>query len=141
MNRVHSQWLAVVLMGAAISASALVAHAQRWSQTVVSQDLPHLNGDKLRTEIVAVTYAPGGASPVHSHPCPVIGYVLEGAVRMQVDERPEKVYRAGEAFYEPPNRVHRVSANASTTRPARFLVFFVCDKGAPLSSPIPGGKR
>ena len=142
MNRVHSQWFVLVLIGVAAAPLAPCAQTgQRKSQTIFSHDLPHLDGGKLRTEIAAVTYGPGGGSPVHSHPCPVIGYVLEGAVRMQVDEEPEHVYRAGESFYEAPNRVHRVSANASTTRPAKFLAFFVCDGRAPLSSPVPGDKR
>ena len=53
----------------------------------------------------------------HSHPCPVIGYVLEGALRTQVKGRPEAIYKTGESFYEAPNSVHGIS---STTRRARL---------------------
>ena len=112
------------------------AEGEHSSRTIFSHELPNLKGSTLRSEIVAVTYGPGGASPVHSHPCPVIGYVLQGAVRMQVDGEPERVYRQGESFYEAPNGVHRVSANASTNEPAKFLAFFVCDNDAPLSAPV-----
>ena len=50
------------------------------------------------------------------HPCPVIGYVLHGAVRMQVKGGPEALYQAGDSFYEAPNGIHLVSKNASATR-------------------------
>ena len=105
-------------------------------QTVLSQPLPPLKGDNLKVQVVQVLYAPGGSSQPHSHPCPVIGYVLEGAVRMQVKGGEEKIYRAGESFYEAPNGVHLVSANASKSLPARFLATFVCDHQAPLTSPV-----
>ena len=103
--------------------------------------LPPLNGEKLAVNLVEVTYAPGEASPAHSHPCPVIAYVVEGEIRSQVKGQPEAVYRAGESFYEAPNGVHQISGNASRTRPAKLLAVFVCDHDAPLSAPAePGGK-
>jgi quercetin dioxygenase-like cupin family protein len=63
----------------------------------------------------------------------VIGYVLEGALRTGVDHTPETIVRAGDTFYEAPNGVHRVSANASDREPVRFLAFFLCDSDRPLS--------
>jgi quercetin dioxygenase-like cupin family protein len=66
----------------------------------------------------------------------VIGYVLEGALRMRVNDGPETVYRAGDTFYEAPGDVHATSANASATEPAKFLAYFTCDRDvAQLSSP------
>jgi quercetin dioxygenase-like cupin family protein len=89
-----------------------------------------------------VTYPPGGFSTPHSHPCPVIVYVLEGELRAQVKGEREATYKAGESFYEPPNGVHQVSANASNKKPVRFLAYFICDHEAPLSAPVPtpGGR-
>ena len=110
-------------------------------QTVFSQQLPPLKADNLKVQVVQVRYAPGGSSQQHSHPCPVIVYVLEGAVRMQVKGGEEKIYRAGESFYEAPNGVHLVSANASKSLPARFLATFVCDHQASLSSPVSTGQE
>lgn len=98
--------------------------------------LPQMDGAHLRMQVLEVSYAPGGASAPHSHPFPVLVVVLEGALRTQVDGEPEHIYRAGECFYEAPNGVHRVSANASRTRRARFLACFLADKDAPLSTPI-----
>lgn len=100
---------------------------------VFSHSLPKLEEESLKVTVVQVTYGPGGSSPPHSHPCPVVGYVVEGALRMKVKGEPEKIYKAGESFYEAPNRIHEVSANGSQTRPARFLAYFVCDRDVPLS--------
>ncbi len=107
------------------------------SRIVRSQSLPELNGKRLEVKLIEVSYPPGGASRAHSHPCAVFGYVLEGALRSQVRGDTAATYRAGENFYEPPNGVHAVSANASTKDPVRFLATFVCDSTAPLSTPVP----
>ena len=85
--------------------------------------------------MVAVSYGPGESSKAHSHPCPVIGYVLEGSLRMKVTGEPEVIYNSGESFYEAPNGVHEVSANASQTKPAKLIAYFVCDRETPLSVP------
>jgi quercetin dioxygenase-like cupin family protein len=56
---------------------------------------------------------------------------------MQVKGGAESIYRAGDSFYEEPNGVHLVSANASATEPAVFLAYFICDHSAPLSTKVP----
>ena len=94
-----------------------------------------MDGTHLKATLVEVTYGPGEFSPTHSHPCPVIGYVLQGAVRTRARGGPEAVYNAGESFYEAPNGIHEISANASSTEPAKFLAFFLCDRDTPLSVP------
>ena len=101
-----------------------------------SHSLPQLDGAHLGATVVEVNYAPGEADKPHSHPCTVIGYVAEGAIRFQVKGgEPEAVYKAGESFYEPPNGVHQVSANASDKEPAKLIAFFVCDHDTPLTVP------
>jgi quercetin dioxygenase-like cupin family protein len=106
-------------------------------RTVFSQALPQMDATHLQVTTVEVTYPPGGSSTPHSHPCPVIGYVLKGAVRMQVKGGTESVYRVGDSFYEAPNGVHMVSANASKKEPATFLAYFICDHSGPLSVKVP----
>jgi quercetin dioxygenase-like cupin family protein len=86
---------------------------------------------------VEVHYGPGESSPTHSHPCAVIGYVFDGALHTQVEGEPEAIYKAGESFYEAPNGIHVVSANASQTEEATFLAHFVCDRDTPLTSDVP----
>jgi quercetin dioxygenase-like cupin family protein len=105
-------------------------------RAVISHALPRMDGERLRVKVVEVTYPPGGASRPHSHPCAVVGYVTEGALRTRVQGQPEAVYHAGESFYEAPNGVHAVSANASSVRPAKFLAYFVCDRETELSVPV-----
>ena len=90
--------------------------------------LPPLHGDRLTAQVVEVTYAPGASSRPHRHACPVIVHVLSGALRSRVQGQPERVYPAGATFYEAPDVVHAVSANASTTAPAHFTATFVCDR-------------
>lgn len=101
-----------------------------------TQRLPAMDGKELRVTQVEVRYAPGGASQPHSHPCPVVVRVLEGTVRMKVDDNPETTYKEGDTFYEPPNGVHGVSRNASDTVPARILATFVCDSEVPLTKAV-----
>lgn len=108
------------------------------ARVVLAEALPKMDGQHLKATLVEVNYGPGESSEPHSHPCPVIGYVVAGSLRTQVPGEREAVYRAGESFYEAANGVHAVSANASATESAKFVAFFVCDHDAPLSAPTPG---
>jgi quercetin dioxygenase-like cupin family protein len=131
-------FFALTVIIAATAAAAAQPEAR--SRVVLSQAMPPLDGTHLQVTTVEVTYPPGGSSAPHSHPCPVIGYVLKGAVRMQVKGGPLSIYKAGETFYEAPNGIHMVSANASATEPATFLAYFLCDHSAPLSLKVPANK-
>jgi quercetin dioxygenase-like cupin family protein len=106
------------------------------SRVALSHSLPPLNGNRLKVTVVEVSYAPGSGSAPHSHPCPVIGYVVAGALRTQVKGEPEAVYRAGESFFEPANAVHLTSANASSSEPVKFVAYFTCDHDTHLSVPV-----
>jgi quercetin dioxygenase-like cupin family protein len=134
--------------GVAVAAlcSGLVAAHFAWSQgaasrgqtkdrarILLSKPLSKLDGDHLRAVLMEVRYGPGEASSPHSHPCAVIGYVVEGTLRTQVKGEPEMIYKAGESFYEAPNGVHQVSANASSTESAKFVAYLICDRDTPLS--------
>jgi hypothetical protein len=92
---------------------------------------------RSRSEQPGDVPGPGESSPQHSHPCPVIGYVVQGAYRSQIEGEPEEVYKAGDTFYEAPNGLHVLSANASKTEPAAFIAVFVCDRDSPLSTDFP----
>jgi quercetin dioxygenase-like cupin family protein len=119
------------------------AAAHDSARVVFAHALPRLDGSRLEATLVEVLYGPGESSPPHVHPCAVIGYVIEGAVRSQSAGEAEAVYHAGESFYERPGAVHRVSANASRVAPARLLAYFTCDRRAPLTTPATaptGGK-
>jgi quercetin dioxygenase-like cupin family protein len=99
--------------------------------------LPKMDGANLKVHTIEVTYPPGATSAAHRHPCPVIGYVMSGTIRMQVSDQPVAEYKAGDTFVEMPTDVHRLGTNPSADTPAVFLVTFVCDKDTPLSIPEP----
>jgi quercetin dioxygenase-like cupin family protein len=119
--------------GSQSPAPSVQADAKERARIVLSQGLSGLDGDHLKVALVEVNYGPGEASSPHSHPCAVIAYVVAGALRTQVKGKPEAIYQAGESFYEPPNGVHLVSANASSTEPAKLVAYLLCDRDAPLS--------
>jgi quercetin dioxygenase-like cupin family protein len=85
--------------------------------------------------MLTVEYPPGGASAAHRHNANTFVYVLEGSVVMQVKGGPEVTLGPGQTFYEGPDDIHTVSRNASKTMPAKFLVVFVKQQGAPGSAP------
>ena len=90
--------------------------------SVSEHALPPIPLDHWTLTVVEVNFPAGSCSCPHSHPGFVVGYVLQGEVRFQSKGKAEKVYHAGQVFYEPPGSVHEVSANASTQHPARILV-------------------
>jgi quercetin dioxygenase-like cupin family protein len=85
--------------------------------------------------MVTVEYAPGASSAAHRHNAYTFVYVVEGALVMQVRSGKEVTVGPGQTFYESPDDVHTVSRNASATKPAKFVVFFVKQKGAPITVP------
>ena len=101
--------------------------------SLLSKDLVGLPGKEL--SVITVEYAPGGSDPVHRHNAQVVVYVLQGAVVMQVQGQSQITLKPGDTFYEGPDDVHVVAKNASSSAPAKFLVFFVKDKGVPVKAP------
>ena len=85
--------------------------------------------------MMTVEYAPGATDPIHRHGAHVFVYVLEGSVIMQAKGGAPVTLHPGETFYEAPDDIHLVGRNASSTEPAKFLAFFVKDKGAPVVMP------
>jgi quercetin dioxygenase-like cupin family protein len=98
---------------------------------LMTQDLNSAPGKEIL--MITVTYPPGGASLPHRHDAQVFVYVLEGEITMQLKGGTPVTLRPGQSFYEGPNDIHQVSANASHTAPAKILVFMVKDKGRPAS--------
>ncbi len=86
--------------------------------------------------MIAVEYPPGGSDPVHRHNAHAFVYVLEGSIVMQVKDGKQVTLTPGQTFYEGPKDVHIVGRNASKTQPAKFVVFLVKDKDAPVLVPV-----
>jgi quercetin dioxygenase-like cupin family protein len=102
-------------------------------KTLMTKDLAGAPGKEAL--MLTVEYPPGANEPVHRHNAQSFVYVLEGAVVMQVEGQSPVTLRPGDTFYEGNEDVHVVGRNASQTSPARFVVFLVKEKGAPVVLP------
>ena len=100
---------------------------------IIAKDLAGVPGQEVL--MYTVDFPPGFSSPVHRHEAQVSVYVLEGSVVMQVKGGKEVTLSPGQTFYEAPSDIHVVSRNASGTKPAKFVVFMIHKKGAPLVMP------
>ena len=101
---------------------------------LMSKDLADFPGKEGL--MITVVYPPGSSDPIHRHNAHAFVYVLEGSVVMQVKGGKEITLTPGQSFYEGPNDIHTVGRNASTTKPAKFIVVLLKDKGAPVLVPV-----
>src|SRR5215467_12131266 len=123
----------LILALACLMSGTLVAQEAQVTP-LLSKDLTDLPGkDGL---VITVVYPPGSSDPIHRHNAHAFVYVLEGSIVMQVKGGKEVTLTPGQSFYEGPNDVHTVGRNASTTKPAKFLVVLVKNKDAPVLVPV-----
>ena len=113
--------LASLFLGSAQAADAPVV------TPLMLQDLADIRGKEAL--VITVVFPPGGVDPVHRHPGHAIIYVLEGSIVMQMQGDEPVTLHPGQVFYERPDHVHVVGRNASQTKPAKFLVVMLKDKG------------
>ena len=102
--------------------------------SLMSKDLTDNPGKEVL--MITVEHAPGGSSAIHRHNAHAFVYVLEGSVVMQLKGGKQVTLTPGQTFYEGPDDVHVVGRNASRTKPAKFLVVLIKDKGAPVLVPV-----
>ncbi|WP_175942621.1 cupin domain-containing protein [Caballeronia sp. BCC1704] len=99
-----------------------------------SEPLPDYPGKEL--QMIVVDYPPGAVDPVHRHDAHAFVYVLEGSIVMGVKGGKEVTLKPGDTFHEGPDDIHTVGRNASATQPAKFVVFLLKNKGAPILTPV-----
>src|SRR6476469_4408098 len=122
----------LVLALVCLMSSTLLAQEAKVTE-VSSKDLTNLPGKEGL--MITVEYPPGSSDPIHRHNAHAFVYVLEGSIVMQVRGGKEMTLTPGQTFYEGPDDVHVVGRNASKTKPAKFVVFLVNDKCAPVLVP------
>ncbi len=111
------------------------------SSALIAADGPLMNfplgdlGSDKEILVLEIDLAPGQASQPHRHNGHVFVYVLEGRVNMQVAGGELMTLGPGEMFYENPDDIHAVSANASDTETAKFLVHIIKTIGVATSTP------
>ena len=126
-----------ITLAGSVACLALTARLAAQEPTVtplMAKALTNIPGKEV--VMLTVEYAPGGADPVHRHNANAFVYVLEGSIVMQVKGGESVTLQPGQTFYEGPDDVHVVGRNASSTKPAKFLVFLLKDKGSPAVVPV-----
>ena len=127
--------------GLALAASGSALAQDGRAETVTpkfDQAIPNIPGKSL--VVVEVDYAPGAASPAHTHAKSafIYAYVLSGQIESKVNDGETRIFKAGESWFEPPNAHHQISRNASKTEAAKLLAVFVVDSGdKALTTPDP----
>jgi quercetin dioxygenase-like cupin family protein len=121
-----------LLILAFLMSGTLVAQEAKVTELLL-KDLTSLPGKEGL--MIAVEYPPGSSDPIHRHNAHAFVYVLEGSIVMQLRGGKEVTLMPGQTFYEGPDDIHVVGRNASKTKPAKFIVFLVKDKGAPILVP------
>src|SRR5260221_5576977 len=114
-------------------AGALIAQDAQVTP-LMSKDLADFPGKEGL--MITVVYPPGSSDPIHRHNAHAFVYVLEGSIVMQVKGGKEVTLTPGQSFYEGPNDIHVLGRNASTTKPAKVVVFLVKNKDAPVLVPV-----
>jgi len=127
----HRRFLLASALLLSFAASAAAQEPAKVT-TLFSRDLPDIPGKD--GAMLIVEYPPGAVDPVHRHNANAFVYVLEGSVIMQVKGQEPVTLHPGQTFYD--NDIHVVGRNASNTEPAKFLVVFIKNKGAPILTPV-----
>jgi len=99
------------------------------------EKLPNVPGHSITTALVE--FPPNAYTPRHRHPGSVTAFVIEGALRSQMEGGPAVTYTMGQTWFEPPGAIHSFAENASATEPAELLATFVAeDDCGPLTIPV-----
>lgn len=133
----RSLGLTFVLAAGAAMAQHAIAHGTPKDAKVtplLTQEMKDIPGKEVL--MITVDYPPGAVDPVHRHDAHSYVYVLEGSIVMGVKGGKEVTLKAGDTFYEGPDDIHTVGRNASKTKPAKFVVMLVKNKGAEFFIPV-----
>ncbi|MDR5760290.1 cupin domain-containing protein [Caballeronia sp. LZ035] len=134
MQNIRRMGLALALGSAALVAQAARAAPEAVVTELMTKPLPDYPGKEAL--MINVEYPPGAVDPVHRHDAHAFVYVVEGSIVMQVKGGKQVTLKPGDTFYEGPDDIHTVGRNASKTKPAKFIVLLLKDKGKPVLTPV-----
>ena len=131
-------WYLVVALNLSIGLSLIISGSATAQEAIVkslmSKDLKDFPGKEGL--MIVVEYPPGATDPIHRHNAHAFVYVLEGSIVMQLKGGKEVTLKPGQTFYEGPDDVHIVGRSADKTKPAKFVVFLIKNKDAPVFVPV-----
>jgi quercetin dioxygenase-like cupin family protein len=87
-------------------------------------------------DVREINFEPGQKTGRHRHPCPVLGYIVEGSAIVQAEGQQEQRLTAGDAFYEPAGLTMRFD-NASSERSLKFVAYYLLDGNQDLIEMLP----
>ncbi|RQQ42715.1 cupin domain-containing protein [Burkholderia stagnalis] len=126
--------LALLVSSLLIVVQPATAAPQAKVTSLTTEPLPEYPGKEV--EMIVVEYPPGSVDPVHRHDAHAFVYVLDGSIVMGLNNGKEVTLHAGDTLHEGPEDVHTVGRNASRTKPAKFVVLLIKNKGAPVLTPV-----
>jgi quercetin dioxygenase-like cupin family protein len=120
-----------------LGAPASFLHSQEAMRVkpLLEKELNAYTRENIALTVGEITLPPGTTGSRHRHPGPTFVYILDGAVEIELEGAPAKVYRAGESFYEDAHQLHISTKNVSATEPARILAYHLSHKGEKLTEP------
>ena len=133
IRRTNAVMLKIFLLLSCAIASASAAPQAKVTE-LMTKSLANCPGKEVK--MIMVDYPPGSKDPAHRHNASTFVYVLEGSIVMQMRGGKKVTLHPGQTFYEDPKGIHQVGENASKTKPAKFIVLLVKDKGAPVLVPV-----
>jgi len=121
---------------AAVVAPVVVASALAQQPTIKRTPLQTVDfppGFNVVSVIAEVT--PGNCAGRHTHPGAESTYVLDGAILLKVEGKPDQTFKAGESFQLPPGVPH--DACAVPGQVFKVLATYIVEKGKPAAAPAP----
>lgn len=123
-----------IVLAVLAATSPLMADAPAPPPMDVHLDVPQDKGPQHVNTLVR-EFPVGGGSGWHVHPGVEIAYLVSGEMTLEQAGQPTRRLRAGDSFMVPRGLAHN-GANAGKT-PARLVITYVYDKGAPVRSAVP----
>lgn len=111
----------------------LLSAAIATAPTETHVDVPQ--GKRQEVVVVERVFPVGASSGWHTHPGIEIGRVVSGQTEMRTADGAVRRYAAGETFVIPRGMVHN-GVNVGT-EPARLVITYLIDKGAPIRAEVP----
>ncbi|MBP2685299.1 MAG: hypothetical protein H6Q81_204 [Deltaproteobacteria bacterium] len=100
------------------------------SKVLLKQDMTIPDREAV---MVVVELQPGSEEGRHTHPAELYVFVQEGTIQLESEGKENVTYKAGDAYYVGPGKVHNGKNNG--TVPTRLMAILVAEKGKPLRAP------